>query len=110
MATFDGGLFFLMLGLGLVFLISSLKFGPIFQMIGAIIFLTLAIIMFGQYDVAFYTTVTDGTNVINQTNYVIGNGSGQNTNSTWIAWIFLIIGIMALVVFFIGMLQSGGFR
>lgn len=108
MPNFDGGLFFLMLGLGLIFLISSIKFGPIFQLVGGIIFLVLGVIMFGQYDVAFYTTVTDGVNEINQTNYVIGDGVTKNSNATWLGWIFLLIGLLAIVVFFVGMLKEGG--
>lgn len=105
---FDGGLFFLMLGLGIMFLLASFKFGAVFQLISGIIFMSLAIVMFAGYDVAFETTVTDGTNQINQTNYVIGNGTGPNDNSSWLAWIFMIIGIMALVMFFFTLLSNGG--
>ena len=106
---FDGGLFFLMLGLGVLFLISSFKFGPIFQFVGGLIFVILAIIMFAGYDVAFETTVTDGTNQINQTNYVIGDGvSSTESNGSWLAWIFMIIGMMLWFFFIMGLIQNGG--
>lgn len=105
---FDGGLFFLMLGLGILFLISSFKFGPIFQLVAGIIFMSLSIVMFAGYDVAFETTVTDGSNQINQTNYVIGNGETTNENNNWLAWIFVIIAIMSFLLFFFGLMSSGG--
>ena len=109
MVLFDGGLFFLMLGLGIFFMVTALKFSTVFHLLGAVIFFALAIIMLAGYDVAFITVIEDGTNQINQTNYILGDGTTTTqSNSAWIGWIFLLIGVLMSIMFFFGMMNNGG--
>jgi dolichol kinase len=108
MANLDAGLFFVMLFIGILSLILSVKFGALFKAVGAIVFFVLAVAMMANYDVKFDTNTYDGTTWINSTQYIIGDGRSEtDDNNSWLGWIFLIIGILLALLFLIELLSGG---
>ena len=68
--------------------------------------------MMAGYDVAYTETFT-GTGdctvstPCTTTKYLVGDGSDQSTergNSSWLGWIFLILGIFSAILFFMAMM------
>lgn len=102
----EAGLFYTMLGLGIVLLIAKTPYRPLFQFVGCLLFMTVGMMLFMDYDVAFVTVTSDGTNVINQTNYVIGTPSTDfNENSKWLAVVFLLMSIMLAFAATVGLIH-----
>lgn len=114
MPTIDAGLFVIMLGIafGSLFFGSITKFGFVFKLIGAIIFLSLAVVMNAEYDVA-YTVVTSGgdlTEPIVDKRYIIGDGDPDtDNNQNWLGWLFILLGLTWVGLFLMEMLQHQGF-
>lgn len=107
--TFDAGTFLILLVLGVISLFASIKLGAIFKLLGAIIFFTLGTILLAGYDVESMKMTTDGTTVINETNFLIGNTNADpNHTASWLGYIFLIIGILASILFFIEIIPKSG--
>jgi hypothetical protein len=97
---FEAGVFYTMIGLGLFLLMSALKFGDFFratmQFLACTIFILIALVIFTGDDIAFVSIVSDGSNIINQTNYVSGNqNTTYNTNANWLAIVFTGLGIIS---------------
>jgi hypothetical protein len=105
--TFDAGVFIIMLALGAVCIIASIKMGPVFKLLGAILFFTLGTVLLAGYDVQSTKITTDGTTTINETSYLIGNGAvDKNNTSSFLGWIFIVIGIAASFMFFTELISS----
>lgn len=95
----------ILLSLAVVSIIVSFKVGAVFKLIGAVIFFTLGTVLLAGYDVQSVKITTDGSTVINETNYLIGNGDQDpNHTASWLGWIFIIIGVLAAVMFFLEMI------
>lgn len=103
MPIFDAGLFSLMMGTGFLSLLLSFKIGGILKVISAIVFFSLAIIMFGQYEVAYVSELTGTSNCTVadpcvETKYLIQN------NQSWLAWILVAFAIFSSLLFFLEMI------
>jgi len=81
--------------------------------LSAIIFFILATFMMAGYDIAYSETFT-GTgdctvsNPCQTTKYLVGDGSDQSAeggNSSWLGWIFIIMGIFSVLLFFMAMMS-----
>lgn len=99
----DAGVFFVLLGIGFVFLIAKIQYREFFQFFSATIFYMLGFMVISGEDMAFFTIVNDGINPINQTNYLIGNGIAQYSFSSISLGTFLIL--MGVVSTFVAILS-----
>jgi hypothetical protein len=110
----DAGIFVIMLGIafGSLFFGAITKFGFVFKLVGAIIFLSMAVMMNAEYDVA-YTVVTSGGGLddpIIDKRYIIGDGDdATDNNQNWLGWIFVLLGLTWIGLFFMEMMQQKGF-
>ncbi len=104
----DAGVFFTMLGIAFVFLIAKIQYREFFQFISAAIFYILGMTVISGTDMAFFTVINDGINPINQTNYVIGNGTIQYSFSSISLGMFLIL--MGIVSTFVAILSWFSFK
>jgi len=106
---FDGGIFFMLLGLSFIFMFAGLKYKPEFKVLSAFGFFVIAIILFSAQDVGFVTTIHDGSTEINQTSYVIGDGNdsnnSNNTQSRLLAWFFMGLGLLMILWFFLNIFK-----
>jgi len=101
MNHFDAGTFLILLALGVAGIVISFKVGAVFKLLGAVIFFVLGTILLAGYDVQSVKITSDGTTVINETNYLIGNGQEDpNHTASWLGWVFIVIGIIAAFMFF----------
>lgn len=97
---FDGGLFLLLLAVGLIFLIP--KFSPMFRLVSVIIFFALGTVLLAGEDVGFVTqsqelSPTTGNAVdIESTWLMIGDGDAStfNDNSQWVGWVLIAVAMM----------------
>lgn len=98
---FEAGLFYTLIGLALVILIFKIPYREFLFWLSGGIFLYLSFAVFSGNDVAFYSVINDGVNIINQTNYIIGDNTNSfNTNGMMLAF---ILGVLGLVVSLIGL-------
>ncbi len=104
MATiFDAGLFVLMLGTGVFSMLLSFKIGAVLMILSIVIFFGMSIVMFAQYDVA-YTSEFYGTTDCTLADPCVENKYLIRENQSWLAWIFVAIGIFASLLFFMEMI------
>ncbi len=100
---FDGGLFLILLGVGVLFLIP--RFGVQFKLMAVFIFFAMGTVLVAGEDVGFTTTtiVTGSPDVI-ESFYLIGDGDSTtfNDNGTWVGWIFIAIGALSSFSFLSG--------
>ena len=110
MVEIGTGIFLILVGMGFGSLIISNKFGALFAVIGAVSFFAISLLMFGNYDVVSTTTYNDGTTQWNETNYMVGAEGDTDfeiKQKMWVGWIFLVLGLIAVVVFFVEALKLG---
>ena len=106
MAMFDGGLFVVLLAVGVAFLAIG-KFGLPFKLISVFIFFGLGTVLLAGYDVGFVTSyqeVNQSTGAavdLESTWYMKGDADAStfNDNATWGGWIFIALGMMTSFVF-----------
>jgi len=100
---FDGGLFLLLIGIGILFIIP--RFPIQFKLMAVFIFFGLGTVLIEGYDVGFETTstVTGGTTTT-EIFYLIGDSdpSTFNENSTWVGWILIAVGALTSFGFLSG--------
>lgn len=103
MAQIEGGLFLLMLGLSVIFLVVNIRYKEYFYFVPVFLFLVMGMWLMQGSTVVFQSQTTDGINWINQTSYLIGNSSGDyNVNSPWLGLGFVIGAIILAFVAFLG--------
>jgi len=112
MPVMEAGLFALMVGGGFILLIISFKFGALLKVLSAVMFFSSAAILMAGYEVA-YTTETAGTPscpandpCITQHFLIREDDTTGDTSGTWIAWVFLAIGILASMLFIVEMIPK----
>jgi hypothetical protein len=71
----EGAFFFTMIGIAIILLVVRFQYREFFQFVAATMFLVMGLAVMSGQDVAFYTFVDDGVSSINQTQYVIGDGT-----------------------------------
>lgn len=105
MSMFDGGLFVVLLSVGVAFMAIG-KFGLPFKLISVFIFFGLGTVLLAGYDVGFINNYQEvnasGVPVdLQSTWYMIGDGDAAtfNDNATWVGWIFIALGMMTSFVF-----------
>jgi hypothetical protein len=118
MPIIQAGLFILMTGSAFILMLLSFRIGALLKVLSAVLFFSLALILMAGYEVAYTSVFTGGA----------GQGVGQNctqqnpcvqqhflimedtttgeTNGTWIAWVFIALGILASMMFIIEMLPK----
>lgn len=99
---FDAGLFVLLLGIAGISMLLSFKIGAILLVLSIVLFFSLSIVMFAQYDVA-YTSEFYGTGDCTLANPCVENKYLIRDNQTWVAWIFVAFGIFTALLFFLEM-------
>ncbi len=99
----EAGFFFVLLGVAFILLIAKIQYREFFQFVAAAIFFILGFQVMTGEDMAFFTIIDDGTSPINQTDYIIGNGTKQYGFSSITMGFFLIL--MAIISTFVGMLS-----
>lgn len=104
----DAGFVFVMLGIAFVLLIAKIQYREFFQFLSATIFFLLGIQIMAGDDMAFFTVINDGVNPINQTNYLIGNGTATYGFSSFTMGFFLLL--LGIVSTFVGMLSWFSFN
>lgn len=99
---FDGGLFIVLLCIGILFLIP--KFPLQFRLMAVFIFFGLGTVLVAGYDVGFETSTVSDVGTTIETFYIIGDSdtSTFNQNSEWVGWIFITIGALASFGFLSG--------
>lgn len=110
MTVIDSTIFFILTGMGFASLVISSKFGAVFAILGAVGFFAVSLMLFSNYDVVSTTTYSDGSNQWNETNYIIGSEGDtiqESQQKNWIAWIFFVLGLIAIVLFFVESLKMG---
>lgn len=103
MASIDAGIFVIMLGIafGTLFMSRIIPYGYVFKLVGAFLFLALAVVMNAEYDVVYATTSVGDVNAT-ETQYIIGDGDpATNNNHNWIGWLFLGLGLAWIGLFFV---------
>lgn len=109
----DAGIFVIMLGVGLgtFFMGRFVKYGFIFKLLGAFLFFSLGIMMVAEYEVAYAIITDDGNSTTapeTQYIYLIGDGSGEASNASWIGWLFIGLGLIWVGFFFIEIMSMMG--
>jgi len=111
MPILDAGMFVILLGVafGSVFMNGVVKNGFVFKLVGAFLFFSLGIMMNAEYEVA-YTVITDvpGTGTITEYRYIVGDGSGTSTTSSWLGWLFIGLALIWTGLFFMEVMNMHG--
>jgi hypothetical protein len=100
---FDGGLFLVLLGVGVLFLVP--RFGVQFKLMAVFIFFALGTVLVAGEDVGFTTTnIVTGGATTTEFFYLVGDGDSTtfNDNGTWVGWIMIGIGALASFGFLSG--------
>lgn len=96
----QAGMFAILLGGAVIFMILSFKFSFLLRVVSCVMFFALAIVLLAQYDVAFTSTsetTIGGTNATSTSiKYII-----QGDTGVWLGWICMILGIFTGFLFFI---------
>lgn len=107
----EAGLFVGLGGLGFVFLLLSFKFGALLKVISAVIFFSLAMILFAGYEVAYTSTLSGGLTDCSditpciERNYIVRQDETTgDTYGSWMAWVMVVMGIMSSMLFIIEMI------
>lgn len=83
-------------------MIVSFKFGALFKLFSAIIFLGLGVLLMAGYQVAYTQDITFTTGSTTTT------GTDERflikDQGTWLAWIFIGLGVFSAALFFIEMI------
>lgn len=110
MPIMEAGLFAILGGGALLMLILSFKFGALLKVLSAVLFFSIALILFAGYEVA-YTTETSGTNQCPTTepcithHYIIRqDDTSGDTFGSWAAWVMIALGIMSSILFLVEMI------
>jgi len=119
----DAGVFVIMIGtaFGSLFITNNIvRFGFVFKLIGVFLFFALGMMMNAEYDVAFTVTTSDPDGALNVTSgagslqatteltYIIGDGSSSNSNTSWIGWLFILLGLVWAGLFFMDIMSMAG--
>lgn len=112
MPVMEAGLFAIMVGGGFLLLVISFKFGALLKILAAVMFFSSAAVLMAGYEVA-YTSETTGTPscpandpCITQHFLIREDDTTGQTSGTWIAWVFLAIGILASMLFIVEMIPK----
>ena len=100
---FDGGLFLVLLGIGIMFIIP--RFPIQFKLMAVFIFFGLGTVLIAGYDVGFESTsIVTGGATTTEIFYLIGDSDPAtfNENSTWVGWILIAIGALTSFGFLSG--------
>ena len=92
---FDGGLFILLVAVGLLFALPRL--GIHFKLMSVFIFFALGTVLLSGMDVGFVTeSVVSGGATTTESFYLIGDSDAStfNENSQWVGWIFIATGAL----------------
>lgn len=105
MPLMEAGLFAILAGMAFIFMMVSFKFGALFKLFSAVIFFSLAVVLFAEFDVGFTTiqTTTTPPSTTTDTRFIIQGSDGQ---SLWLAWIFVGLGVFNGALFFIEMIPT----
>lgn len=105
MPLMEAGLFAILAGMAFIFMMVSFKFGALFKLFSSVIFFSLAVVLFAEFDVGFTTVQTSTTppNTITDTRFII---QGDDGTSLWLAWIFVGLGVFNGALFFIEMIPT----
>jgi len=100
---FDGGLFLVLLGIGILFIIP--RFPIQFKLMAVFIFFGLGTVLIAGYDVGFVSTsIVTGGATTTEAFYLIGDADPAtfNENSTWVGWILIAVGALTSFSFLSG--------
>lgn len=111
MPLMEAGLFVGLAGLGFIFLLLSFKIGALLKVLASVIFFSLALILFSGYEVAYTSTLSGGLVECSDTipcierNFIIRQDETTgDTYGSWMAWVFIVLGIMSGMLFLMEML------
>lgn len=93
MSEIDGGVFLIMLVIGIICFVLSVKYGTALILITVIVMFSLGISLIAEYDVIFTETVTVNNDVFTTVKCLVCN------NGSWLGWTLLSFGIMAAMFF-----------
>ncbi|QDI73907.1 hypothetical protein HOV56_gp18 [Nitrosopumilus spindle-shaped virus] len=107
----EGGLFLLMISVSIIFIIANIRYKEYFYVIPMFIFLVLGMWLMQGETVAFTIQTTDGTTMLNQTSWLIGNAENEagveyNIYSPWLGLAFILGAIIMGFVVFLGLTDS----
>jgi len=92
---FEAGTFYTLLAIAFIILLFKLPYREFLFWLSGGIFVMLGFVVFSSTDVAFEVSTTDGINIINQTNYIIGNPhTVYNESAMGLAYILVVLGIV----------------
>jgi len=109
----EAGLFVGLGGLGFVFLLLSFKFGALLKVLASVIFFVLAVILFAGYEVAYTSELSGGLTDCSDTlpcierNFLVREDETTgDTYGSWMAWVFVVLGIFSTVLFLVEMISQ----
>ena len=109
MPIMEAGLFGMLAGGAFILLIISFKFGALLKILSGVMFFSVAAVLMAGYEVA-YTTETVGTPscpvndpCLTQHYLVREDDTTGSTSGTWMAWVFVALGILASMLFIVEM-------
>lgn len=106
----EAGLFVMMAGSGLLFLLLSFKFGALLKALSAVMFFSAALVLMAGYEVAYTSEFVDGAKCkasdpcIQQHFLIREDPTTGETNGVFIAWLFVVLGIFSAMLFIIEMM------
>lgn len=96
---FEAGLFYTLLAVAFVILLFKFPYRSFLYWLSAGIFIYLGFVVYSNNDITFQVSTTDGVNVINQTNYIIGDPAVlYNQNAMPLAYFLVILGIIVALI------------
>lgn len=91
--TIDGGVFVIMLLIGIICFVLSIKYGTALIIITVIVMFSLGISLIAEYDVIFTETVSVNSDIFVTTKCLICN------NGSWLGWTIFAFGIISAMFF-----------
>lgn len=118
MPIIQAGLFILMIGSAFILMLLSFRIGALLKVLSAVLFFSTALILMANYEVAYTSEFVGGVgqgagnqcttqNPCIQQHYLIKEDdvTGE-TSGTWIAWVFVALGILTSMLFIIEMIPK----
>ena len=99
--VFDAGIFLGMIVIGFACMVLYRKIGALLLVVSVLSFLVGGLIIVTGYDVASYTQTVTSSGIINQTSWLIGNGSFPvtGTGQIWMGYSLILLACVVGVIF-----------
>jgi len=99
--SFDAGVFLIMEIIGFACLVLYKKIGALLLVVSVISFLIGGLLIVTGYDISSFTQTITSTGTINQTSYLIGNGTFPETGTgqLWMGYSLILLSLIVAIIF-----------